>query len=89
MKSLLKHLLSHQVHYHHHPYKSMMNATGGLLKKKSFELGGVTSWHGCIDHKLELVTKLAFKDVPELINTMVACHSIVTFFNSSSQATEK
>ena len=40
-------------------------------------------------HKLELVTKLAFKDDPESLNTMAACLSIVTFFNSSSSATEK
>jgi hypothetical protein len=69
--------------------ESTMIAAGRLFKEKSFELGGVTSWHGCIDHKLELVTKLAFKDVPESLHTMAACRSIVTFFNSSSQATEK
>jgi hypothetical protein len=69
--------------------ESTMIAAGCLFKEKSFELVGVTSWHGCIDHKLELVTKLALKDVPESLNTMAACHSIVTFFNSSSQVTEK
>jgi hypothetical protein len=69
--------------------ESTMIAAGHLFKEKSFEVGGVTSWHGCIDHKLELVTKLAFKDVPDSLNAMAACHSIVTFFNSSSQATEK
>jgi hypothetical protein len=38
---------------------------------------------------LELVTKLAFKDVPDSIGTMAMCRAIVTFFNSSSQATAK
>jgi hypothetical protein len=69
--------------------ESTMIAAGRLLKEKSFEVGGVTSWHGYIDHKLELITKLAFKDVPDSLNAMAACRSIVTFFYSSSQATEK
>jgi hypothetical protein len=69
--------------------ESTMIAAGRLFKEKSVDAGGKTSWHGCIDHKLELVTKLAFKDIPESIGTMAACRAIVTFFNSSSQATEK
>ena len=69
--------------------EATMIAAGRLFKENSIEGGGRTSWHGCIDHKLQLVTKLAFKDTPESIGTMAACHAIVTFFNSSSQATEK
>jgi hypothetical protein len=69
--------------------EATMIAAGRLFKEKSIEEGGRTSWHGCIDHKLELVTKLAFKDTPESIGMMAACRAIVTFFNSSSQATEK
>jgi hypothetical protein len=69
--------------------ESMMIAASHIFKEKSSEAGGSTAWHGCIDHKLELVTKLAFKDVPESISTMATCHPIVAFFNSSSQATEK
>ena len=69
--------------------ESTMIAAGRLFKEKSALSGGNTSWHGCIDHKLELVTKLAFKDSPESNGTMTACHAIVTFFNSSSQATAK
>jgi hypothetical protein len=42
--------------------ESTMIAAGCLFMDKSVEAGGTTSWHGCIDHKLELVTKLAFKD---------------------------
>jgi hypothetical protein len=69
--------------------ESTMIAAGRIFKEKSSEAGGSTAWHGCIDHKLELVTKLAFKDVPESIGTMATCRAIVAFFNSSSQATEK
>ena len=69
--------------------ESTMIAAGRIFKEKSSEAGGSTAWHGCVDHKLELVTKLAFKDVPESVGTMAACRAIVTFFNSSSQATEK
>jgi hypothetical protein len=59
--------------------EATMIAAGRLFKKKSTEEGGKTSWHGCINHKL------AFKDTPESIGTMAACHGIVNFFNSSSQ----
>jgi hypothetical protein len=41
-------------------------------------------WHGCIDHLLELVTGIAFKDLPESNGTMSAL-----FFYSSSQAMAK
>jgi hypothetical protein len=68
--------------------EATMIAAGRLFKEKSIEEGGRASWHGCIDHKLELVTKLAFKDTPESIGTMAACCAIVTFFNSPSQAKE-
>jgi hypothetical protein len=69
--------------------EATMIAAGCLFKEKSIEEGGRTSWHGCIDHELEFVTKLAFKDTLESIGMMAACRAIVTFFNSSSQATEK
>jgi hypothetical protein len=69
--------------------EATMIAAGRIFKEKSSQAGGSTAWHGCIDHKLELVTKLAFKDVQESVGTMAACRAIVAFFNSSSQATEK
>jgi hypothetical protein len=50
-----------------------------LAKEKSFEAGEATSWYGCIDHKLELVTKLAFKDVPES-----AHHGCLLFYSIST-----
>ncbi len=56
--------------------ESTMIAAGPLFKEKSFNAGGTTSWHGCIGHKLQLVTKLTFKGISESIG-------------SSSQATEK
>jgi hypothetical protein len=69
--------------------ESMMITTGYLFKEKSSQDAGNTSWHGCIDHILELVTKLAFKNIPDSLSTMSACCAIVNFFNSSSQATLK
>ncbi len=56
--------------------ESTMIAAGPLFKEISFNAGGTTSWHGCIGHKLQLATKLAFKGIPESIG-------------SSSQAAEK
>jgi hypothetical protein len=66
-----------------------MVAAGWLFKQKSVQSGSTTAWHGCIDHMLEIITKLAFKDLPDSIGTMAVCCAIVTFFNSSSQATAK
>jgi len=69
--------------------KSTMNAAGRMFKENSLQVGGQTAWHGCLDHKMKLVTKLAFKDNPKSRRTMTACRAIVTFFNSSSQARAK
>ena len=69
--------------------ESTMVAAGHLFKEKSLGEGGNTMWHGCMDHKLELVTKLAFKDIPDSVGTMTACSTIVAYFNSSSQGQRK
>jgi hypothetical protein len=69
--------------------ESTMIAAGRLFQQNSVEAGGATTWHGCIDHMLNLVTKLAFKDLPNTQGTMAMCRSLVNFFNSSSQATLK
>lgn len=69
--------------------ESTMIAAGRLFKEKSIQAGGTTAWHGCIDHVLELVTKLAFKNLPNTHETMTVCRSIVSLFKSSSQATLK
>jgi hypothetical protein len=39
----------------------------------------LTSCHGCIDHILELVTKLAFKSIPDSLGSMSACCAIDFF----------
>jgi hypothetical protein len=52
----------------------------------SHNASGDTAWHGCIDHQLELVTGIAFTDDEESLGTMSACHAMINFFNSFSQA---
>lgn len=69
--------------------ESTMVAAGRLFKEKSVQEGGETAWHGCVDHVLELVTKLAFRDIPDSIGTLSACRSIVNYFKSSTQANLK
>jgi hypothetical protein len=46
------------------------------------------SWHGCIDHLLNLITKIAFKDFAESDGAMNAARELVGHFSSSSQAEE-
>jgi len=60
-----------------------------LLKDRSVEHGGSTEWIGCIDHILQLTTKIAFKDTPTSQGTMKACCNLVAFFYSSTQAMDK
>jgi len=69
--------------------EATMIAAGRNFKEKSSQAGGSTAWHGCIDHKLELVTTLDFKDVQESIGTMATCRAIVAYFNSSLKLKEK
>jgi hypothetical protein len=66
--------------------ESAMVEAGCLFKQKSSDAGGTTAWHGCINQILELITKLASKNHPNSGGTMSACHFLVDFFNSSSQA---
>ncbi len=44
------------------------------------------SWHGCVDHVLNLVTKLAFTDFNGSEGVMHAARDLVGYFSSSSQA---
>jgi hypothetical protein len=60
-----------------------------MMVENAERRGGVTKWHGCIDHLLELVTGIAFKDLPESDGTMSACRTLINYFNSSSQAMAK
>jgi hypothetical protein len=66
-----------------------MIAAGRIFVTNSERRGRVTKWHGCIDHLLELVTGITFKDLPESDGTMSACRTLINFFNSSSQAMAK
>lgn len=43
-------------------------------------------WHSCIDHLLNLVTKIAFKDYEESQGAMIKARDLVGHFSSSSQA---
>jgi hypothetical protein len=43
------------------------------------------SWHGCIDHLLNLVTKLAFSDLASSEGTMSAARKLIGHFSSYSQ----
>jgi hypothetical protein len=51
-------------------------------------LESLVQWHGCVDHILELTTKIAFTDIPESEGTMAICRSLVAYFNQSSIATK-
>ncbi len=42
----------------------------------------------CVDHLLEFVTEVALKDYPESIGVMQAAKDLVSYFSSSSQASE-
>jgi hypothetical protein len=66
--------------------ESIMVEAGRLFKQKCSGAGGTTAWHGCINKMLELITKLASNDLPNSGGTMSAFHSLVNFFDSSSQA---
>jgi len=69
--------------------EATMISAGQLIVENSRQRGGVTKWHGCVGHLLELITGIAFKDLPESEGTMSACRTLVNFFNSSSQAMDK
>jgi hypothetical protein len=42
-----------------------MISAGKTFVENSSKNGGASKWHGCVDHLLELVTGIAFKDLPE------------------------
>jgi hypothetical protein len=64
--------------------EATMISAGRLFVENSGRVGGMTKWHGCVDHSLELVTGIAYKDLPESEGTMSACRILINFFNSSS-----
>jgi hypothetical protein len=69
--------------------EATMVAAGRLFVEHSHNANGDTTWHGCIDHQLELVTRITFTDDGETLGTMSACHAMINFLNSSSQAMGK
>jgi hypothetical protein len=66
-----------------------MVAASGKFVEHSEGQNGRTKWHGCVNHLLELITGIAFTDAPKTIGTISACHSIVNFYYSSTQAMSK
>ena len=66
-----------------------MIAAGPIFVQRSLKVGGKTKWLGCIDHLLQLVIKKAFSDLSMSEGILKACRNLVSFFNSSSQATTK
>lgn len=69
--------------------EATMISAGRKFVENSARNGGASKWHGCVDHLLELVTGIAFKDLAESEGTMTACRTLISFFNSSSQAMAK
>jgi hypothetical protein len=69
--------------------ESTMIAAGHLFVSNSEAQGGRTKWLGCINHLVQLCTKIAFKDLPNTEGSMKLCHDLVNFFNSSPQAMKK
>jgi hypothetical protein len=51
------------------------------VKQEDKEIG----WHGCVDHLLNLVTKLAFNDLEESNGAINKARELVGHFSSSSQ----
>ena len=50
-----------------------MVAAGRLFVENSRAQNGNTTWNGCVDHLLELITGLAFDDSPDTFGAISAC----------------
>jgi hypothetical protein len=59
--------------------EATMVSAGRMMVENAEQRGGVTKCHGCIDHLLELVTGIAFKDLPESDGTMSACRTLINY----------
>ncbi len=53
------------------------------------QAGGNTQWHGCVDHIIELITKIAMKDYDGSEGTTTAARTLVGHFSSSPQAEQR
>jgi len=69
--------------------EATMCKAGRLFIRASSQEGGSTHWHGCVDHILELITKIAMKDYEGSEGTMAAARALVGHFSSSSQAEQR
>jgi hypothetical protein len=69
--------------------EATMISAGRLIVSQSLDSGGEAYWHGCIDHLLELVTKVAFTDTEDSEDTMKCARDLVAYSNSSSQAEQR
>ncbi len=69
--------------------EATMVAAGRLFVEHSHQQNGDTRWQGCVDYQLELVTRIAFTNAPEMLHTMSSCRSLITFLNSSTQVMGK
>jgi hypothetical protein len=61
--------------------EATMISAGRKFVENSARNGGASKWHGCMDHILELVTGIAFKDLAESEGTMKACRALISFFH--------
>ncbi len=59
--------------------EATMNSAGQIFVSNSSEQGGATNWHGYVDHLLELVTGIAFKDSQESEGTMRVAGTLLIF----------
>jgi len=69
--------------------EATMCKAGRLFIRNSAQNGGTTQWHGCIDHILELITKIAMKDYEGSEDAMASARALVGHFSSSSQAEQR
>jgi len=69
--------------------EATMCKAGRLFISNSRRNGGTTQWHGCIDHILELITKIAMKDYEGSEGAMQSARALVGHFSSSSQAEQR
>ena len=62
------------------------NHTMKKMGKSSYEQHGI-KWIPCIDHRLQLITKLAFddKNLPGVDNVMSKARRLITHFDKSAQ----
>jgi hypothetical protein len=66
--------------------KATMCKAGCFIIQRSRANSGTMQWHGCIDHILELITKIAMKVYEGSEGYYGRCKGSSGYFSSSSQA---